>query len=234
MTKKEKPIEPKKGAPAYLVSFGDMMTLILCFFILLVSLSSTQDFGLTAKGIGSFITAVKSFGLSGILDAAEKQAIFEHQRRKFNVPPEEDEERLVEVDQASSFELIKTKLLKSLEPHDELTYPSVVEFAADSAEIPPASLPYLRRLGPSLKPKFKQTLLIEGHANDAGSRFMGDNRRLATSRANAVRRYLIEEFGFEEDRVQARAWNTELPSNGQTYRSVDVRLVTPQASPADK
>ncbi len=225
---------PKASPPAYMVSFCDMMTLILTFFILLVSMSKEQKAGLMADGVGSFIVAIKTHGLDGIMSGQEKAAIFEHQRRKFNVPPEEDEERLVEVDQASSFELIKTKLLKSLEPHDELTYPSVVEFAADSAEIPPASLPYLRRLGPSLKPKFKQTLLIEGHANDAGSRFMGDNRRLATSRANAVRRYLIEEFGFEEDRVQARAWNTELPSNGQVYRSVDVRLVTPQASQADK
>lgn len=224
----------KASPPAYMVSFCDMMTLILTFFILLVSMSKEQKAGLMADGVGSFIVAIKTHGLDGIMSGQEKAAIFEHQRRKFNVPPEEDEERLVEVDQASSFELIKTKLLKSLEPHVELTYPSVVEFAADSAEIPPASLPYLRRLGPSLKPKFKQTLLIEGHANDAGSRFMGDNRRLATSRANAVRRYLIEEFGFEEDRVQARAWNTELPSNGQVYRSVDVRLVTPQASQADK
>jgi len=224
----------KASPPAYMVSFCDMMTLILTFFILLVSMSKEQKAGLMADGVGSFIVAIKTHGLDGIMSGQEKAAIFEHQRRKFNVPPEEDEERLVEVDQASSFELIKTELLESLEPHDELTYPSVVEFAADSAELPSASLAYLRRLGPSLKPKFKQTLLIEGHANDAGSRFMGDNRRLATSRANAVRRYLIEEFGFEEDRVQARAWNTELPSNGQTYRSVDVRLVTPQASPADK
>ena len=225
---------PKASPPAYMVSFCDMMTLILTFFILLVSMSKEQKAGLMADGVGSFIVAIKTHGLDGIMSGQEKAAIFEHQRRKFNVPPEEDEERLIEVDQASSFELIKTKLLKSLEPHDELTYPSVVEFAADSAEIPPASVPYLRRLGPSLKPKFKQTLLIEGHANDAGSRFMGDNRRLATSRANAVRRYLVEELGFEEDRVQARAWNTELPSNGQAYRSVDVRLVTPQASQADK
>ena len=32
-------IAKKKGAPGWMVSFGDMMTLILTFFILLVSLS---------------------------------------------------------------------------------------------------------------------------------------------------------------------------------------------------
>ena len=34
----------KKGAPSYMVSFGDMMTLILTFFILLVSMAKDQDF----------------------------------------------------------------------------------------------------------------------------------------------------------------------------------------------
>ena len=33
----------EKGAPAYLVSFGDMMTLILCFFILLVAMSKERN-----------------------------------------------------------------------------------------------------------------------------------------------------------------------------------------------
>ena len=43
--------EPKSGPPAYMVSFSDMMTLILTFFILLVSLSHEQSFGLLADGV---------------------------------------------------------------------------------------------------------------------------------------------------------------------------------------
>ena len=46
--------ERKQGPPAYMVSFGDMMTLILTFFILLVSLSVDRKVGLMAKGLGSF------------------------------------------------------------------------------------------------------------------------------------------------------------------------------------
>ena len=34
-----RPEEKKAGPPAYMVSFGDMMTLILTFFILLVSMA---------------------------------------------------------------------------------------------------------------------------------------------------------------------------------------------------
>ena len=47
----------KEGAPAWMVSFGDMMTLILTFFILLVSMSKTQQVGLVATGVGSFLLA---------------------------------------------------------------------------------------------------------------------------------------------------------------------------------
>ena len=67
----------KKGAPAYMVSFGDMMTLILCFFILLVSMAKDQDYGLMAKGIGSFVMSVRTMGLTGILDSSEKERIFD-------------------------------------------------------------------------------------------------------------------------------------------------------------
>ncbi len=71
-----------KGAPAYMVSFGDMMTLILCFFILLVSMSEERHHGLVAKGLGSFIVAIKSHGLDGIMSAQEKQGVFDPDSRK--------------------------------------------------------------------------------------------------------------------------------------------------------
>jgi len=225
---------PKAAPPAYMVSFCDMMTLILTFFILLVSMSREQEAGLVAKGVGSFIIAIQSHGLDGILSGQEKQSVFEHVRRKFNVPQDVDPERLDNILETTNLELIRTKQLEALQPHDELTYPNVVQFEADSAEIPAEGIAYLRMLGPSLAPKARQTLLIEGHAGDAGPRHAGNDRRLAAKRAMAVRRYLIEEFGFAPTRLEARAWLRELPSDGQANRSVDIRLVTPRPRSADK
>jgi hypothetical protein len=40
----------KPGTPPWLISFGDMMTLFLCFFIMLVTMAKTQDAGLMANG----------------------------------------------------------------------------------------------------------------------------------------------------------------------------------------
>jgi len=39
--KKKKPEGPK-GVPAYMLTYGDMMTLLLCFFVLLVSMSTME------------------------------------------------------------------------------------------------------------------------------------------------------------------------------------------------
>jgi chemotaxis protein MotB len=225
---------PKVPPPAYMVSFSDMMTLILTFFILLVSMSKEQKAGLVAAGVGSFVIAVKSHGLNGVMSGQEKAEIFKEQRRKFNVPQDEDPERQSDVMDASNLELVKTKLLDALKPHDELTYPGVVEFPEGSSELPATVLNYLKLLAPSLQPKYRQTLLIEGHASDAASGKDSDNRQLAFARAGAVRRVLIDDYGFHSDRVQAKAWLVELPTGGQKNRSVDIRLLTPGVELADK
>ena len=42
MRKKKKEAEGPKGSPAYMTTYGDMMTLLLCFFVLLVSFSTME------------------------------------------------------------------------------------------------------------------------------------------------------------------------------------------------
>lgn len=39
---KKKPEEPKAGCPEYMLTYGDMMTLLLCFFVLLFSFSTIE------------------------------------------------------------------------------------------------------------------------------------------------------------------------------------------------
>ncbi len=61
MAEKKKQEEGKKGAPEYMLTYGDMMTLLLCFFVLLLAMSSIDE--------NKFMVAASSFqnAFSGVL-----------------------------------------------------------------------------------------------------------------------------------------------------------------------
>ena len=204
-----------------MVSFSDMMTLILTFFILLGSLSREQSFGLLADGVGSFRIALESHGVNGLLMESDRKAIFENQRRRFNLPQRMDSQAAVQPEGASELELLKAEAIDALLPHDELAFPSISAFEGSSFELGEAAERYASTLAESLRPARGQLLVLEGHAALS-------DRLLAWQRADAVRTHLITEHGFAPDRVEARAWMTEL--EGAAQDTVDARLITPALS----
>lgn len=64
MSRKVKP-PPKKPSKAYLVSFGDTMTALLAFFIVLNSFAKDQTGAQMHSGTGSFLKAMKKTGSAG-------------------------------------------------------------------------------------------------------------------------------------------------------------------------
>lgn len=58
-------LPPAPPSKAYLVSFGDTMTALLAFFIVLNSFAQEQTGADMYSGTGSFVNAVSSIGLSG-------------------------------------------------------------------------------------------------------------------------------------------------------------------------
>ena len=76
MARKRKP-ESSGASNAYLVSFGDTMTALLAFFIVLLSLADEQTGANLHAGSGSFIQAIKSFGLPGTLNTERTHQPFQ-------------------------------------------------------------------------------------------------------------------------------------------------------------
>lgn len=216
-----------KGAPAYLVSFGDMMTLILCFFILLVAMSKSRNFGLMARGLGSFVIQIKSMGLTGVLSGHEERAIFEQMRRRFNLPPEDDPERQTLHEDAALKELIRATSVERLRPHDEVRQPRVASFDDGQVALDAASTEYLDALVDSLRPRAEQTLVLEGHAPDQA---VDDRLRTGHARASAVKEYLVREHDVDRDKVRVRTWLEHGTEDVEQRARVDARLVTPSSS----
>ncbi len=61
MPQEKKPEEQKAGAPEYMLTYGDMMTLLLCFFVMLLAMSTIDP--------NRFMVAASSFqnAFSGVL-----------------------------------------------------------------------------------------------------------------------------------------------------------------------
>lgn len=83
------PEPQKKEVPAYMVSFGDMITLLLTFFILLVALADTQTAGLVGAGRGSLIEHLLAQGSPGIMSGRLQERRLSQKQDLWWVPSQE-------------------------------------------------------------------------------------------------------------------------------------------------
>lgn len=235
--KKHKPHEHEAppGVPPWLISFGDMMTLFLCFFIVLVTMAPKQDAGLIAAGLGPFIAAMENKGQDLPLTGAETLQEVNTYRKRFGLMPTTEQEMLLGATEVQSAKDIERLIKRSLRPYSEMRQPYVALFGPDSAALTDDARAYLESLAETLRPGHGQVLALEGHANDAGKNFHGNNAWLAASRAEAVKDYLCEEQGFVTTRVDARAPAVELSAGeGDGARRVDARLMQPADKPENQ
>lgn len=206
------------GPPPWLISFGDMMTLFLCFFIILVTMAKQQDAGLVARGLGTFVVALENKGMAAPLMGAEHLNAVNTFRKSFGLDPIDEEELLEGRADARDLEEVRRILDTALRPYSALPQPSIARFEAGAAELDARARKYLDLVAESLRPGFGQLLILEGHARE---------RELAFRRAAAVRDYLIREHTFVDQRVEARAWAREPDFSGPPPDAVDARLIQP-------
>jgi len=89
--------QDKPGAPAYLITFSDMVTLLLTFFVMLLSLARMRDPELVGIGRASFLYSVRSLGI-GLLVGKKITPIFEHDKIKYFIdePDEQFDGRTID------------------------------------------------------------------------------------------------------------------------------------------
>jgi len=189
MGKKEKPdVIIKEGAPAWMVSFSDLNTLLLTFFILLLVFAKQRQYGLIDSGLGSFQKAFVSNGLNGIFKGRTFPILVKEARAHFKDEARQGEVRKDRI-RGDEVGLGKNARARKAGPGAgvSIDLPVGGAFPQGSAVLPLSLKKELARLAARLRGEYRLVLSARAGA-DEGGRTRPD--RLALKRALAAAREL--------------------------------------------
>lgn len=205
MTKR--PEEPKKGSPAWMATFSDLMTQILVFFVFMYSMS-TVDLKKANMALASFRGA---FGGSGennqsvmvstpLLTAYPETAPEAKQGREGDAAGRKELEKTLE----EIMFLVKANDLEEYIDgrfnemgNIEIQLKDSMLFKIGQAEVDRDSYPILKKIGEVLK-EIDNHIIVEGHTDSipvTGKNY-NSNWELSSSRALSVAKYFINSNGL--------------------------------------
>jgi chemotaxis protein MotB len=231
--------EPSGGAPAWMVTFGDMMSLLLTFFVLLLSYS-TMD-------ITKFQMMLQSIKVG--FGAMSATAIVQPNVPQFG----DDQKERSQTDEESIYLAMRVEELiddadisSAIELHREeagilLRVRGGVMFEPGSAKIKMESFAFLEKLAELLS-EFPHNVLVSGHTDGSSvppTSPFPSNWELSGSRAAAVVRHLTA-MGLPERRFAAIGYadtrpiaTNDTPEHRAMNRRVEFVLVN-QESPRSR
>jgi len=222
----EEPVEDTKceeGAPPWMVTFGDLMSLLLCFFVLLLSFSEmdaakykevagslAKAFGVqrqskafqTPKGIKMI---AKDFDQDLIPSRERLEYIATQERKKIGEELKEDIE--------NNFQGVKDMVQVKV-GQKEVTIRLMGESTFDSgkAKIRKEMVPLLKKIGSTLKGT-KGDIVIAGHTDDRpirGGPFKS-NLQLSSARAASVADFFLHKIFIEPKRIATMGFGKYRP-----------------------
>ena len=192
---KRKPEEPPKGAPAWQATFADLMNLLLCFFVMLFSMSTmdAQKFELLAASFNQTFS-IFSAGATAIGDgflisngvsqlnelddyinstgkSAEGETIPEDLQEAAEMMEQaklEASEELAEViEEALEEKQLENEIdIEFTSQYVQLTLNGALLFDSGSTELKEEALPILNQVGIILQQYSTSTIEIEGHTEN--------------------------------------------------------------------
>lgn len=209
----KKPEECKAGAPEWMVTYGDLVTLLMCFFVLLFAFSTIDA--------QKFQAVMQSFqGSAGVLESgkslSEDQLIFDASPETDTTPQTTDSEELEIIEEILN--QMAEKLEEELSGQDlsdviefEISQNKLIIRLTDSVLFDPAkadikdeALGVLQILGETLQSEIFSlgNFRIEGHTDNIPINTIRfpSNWELSAARATSVLRYFRDEVGFAENR----------------------------------
>lgn len=186
----------------YMMCFGDMMTNLLCFFILLVAFADERKAGFISDGVSSIRQALMAHGLPGVLKSDQKPLDLGADRVLFRPASSVSPKLLVDKDGSMSVanrEALREVVVQALDKPglSEITAPLV--FLPGSATLSPGHRTVLEFLAPRLAAYTEIRIRVEAFAWKEGT---SDEKAwdIAMERADNVIRYLSLKGDIPMDR----------------------------------
>ena len=246
MAKRKEP-EVKKGLDEWMGTYGDMVTLLLCFFVLLFSMA-TIDAAKFAQVAASFssvdrITIMESAS-SSILESLGNGIVQMPQAQGEASEDNEEKDKATEelVKMASDFKTyfaqqnLQDKIdVEQNEQYITLNFKDGILFDSGKAELKAEALGALDIVSNELAKYPENNVKIEGHADNMpiNTPRYPNNWYLSAARAISVAMYFTETKGFSPERISAEGYGefrprvpNDTPENRSINRRVEIKILS--------
>lgn len=234
MALKKKPENPPPGAPLWMTSYGDMVTQILIFFVMLFTFSSIDAARFRELAI-SLQSAFK--GGTGILTGGQSITVETLGPTRANlVQLTEAMHQIMNIVEASG---LKGAVETSVNERGlVISIKDSTFFDLGKADLKPKSKQILNSIGKALK-KLPNQIRIEGHTDNLpiNTPQFPSNWELSTARATTVLRYLVENVGLSPEKMSAVGYGEFrplFPNDTEEHRArnrrVDIVVLSEEAS----
>lgn len=229
MRKRKKKPAPQ-GSPLWMTTYSDLVTLLLCFFVLLYGISSVDEVKL--EGLKS---ALKS-GF-GVFDGSESIVDIGAPMGD-RVIPDQLSLLYASLDQFITDTGIEESVKLEMEERGLVVrFSDQIFFDLGKADLKTESLGILEKLAPLLR-EVPNPIRVEGHTDSLPIRTakFPSNWELSSYRATSVIRYLVEEQEFSPERLSAAGYGEYRPvvdndteRNRALNRRVDIIILNDDA-----
>jgi chemotaxis protein MotB len=233
----------KDNNERYLLTYADLMNLLLILFIVLYTMSKVdidryQTVAASLRsvfGIGSGSTRIIGEGRGG----GNSLLPFDTSVSTTIVPALLEQQQIEEIQETVSDIVEQQGLSGSVEVSAQerglvISISEKVLFASGSADIDPESIKTVEKIGQVLLNIPEKHIRIEGHTDTdpiKSSRFP-DNHELSTARANSVLRILVNRVGIDPRIISATGYGeyrpvapNDTPENKAKNRRVDITIL---------
>ncbi|NLY74781.1 MAG: flagellar motor protein MotB [Firmicutes bacterium] len=224
---KKKPEESPPGAPVWMITYGDMVTLVLCFFVALFAFSTIdkQKYVQIAQSLRGALS-----GGEGVFrgQVSTSDTNFNRYNQMFNQMYQELRRIIDNEELRGKAEITIT------ERGITISFKEKLFFKIGSADILPEAFPILEQVGNVLKER-AYPLRIEGHTCDLpiNSVQFPSNWELSAIRAVRVSKHLINKVGYRPELISIAGYGEYQPlvpnineENRAKNRRVDIVIIT--------